>query len=220
MSNLLVHPTKPDAQGRVQSITPQSAGWTYVGFEVYRLAKRKERDAARPAIARPASSCCRARRACSSGAFRLRDHRRTHFAVRGRYLVGLCSRDGCMDIGRGDAIAKLRCARRPARRQIAAARDHAEGGRAGTARRRHQHALCPQHPARRPSRAESLLVVEVITPRRPLVELSAAQARPRRAAGGVLSGRDLLSPPQSAAGLRPAARLYRRPLARRDDGGG
>lgn len=37
MSELLVHPSKPDAQGRIHSVTPQSAGWTYVGFDVYRL---------------------------------------------------------------------------------------------------------------------------------------------------------------------------------------
>ncbi|MCP8937687.1 5-deoxy-glucuronate isomerase [Alsobacter sp. SYSU M60028] len=38
MPNLLVHPARPDAAGRVHAITPQSAGWTYVGFEVYDLA--------------------------------------------------------------------------------------------------------------------------------------------------------------------------------------
>jgi len=36
-SNLLVHPTAPDAEGAMHRITPQSAGWTYVGFETYRL---------------------------------------------------------------------------------------------------------------------------------------------------------------------------------------
>jgi 5-deoxy-glucuronate isomerase len=39
MSELLVHPSQPDAQGRIHSVTPQSAGWTYVGFDVYRLKK-------------------------------------------------------------------------------------------------------------------------------------------------------------------------------------
>jgi 5-deoxy-glucuronate isomerase len=38
MSRLLIKPSIPDAEGRVQCITPQSAGWKYVGFEVYRLA--------------------------------------------------------------------------------------------------------------------------------------------------------------------------------------
>src|SRR4051794_19676810 len=37
MSKLLVKPSPPDARGRVHSITPASAGWTYVGFDVYRL---------------------------------------------------------------------------------------------------------------------------------------------------------------------------------------
>ncbi len=66
----------------------------------------------------------------------------------------------------------------------------------------------------------SLLVVEVITPGgtpRPIRRTSTtsddlpAESYP---------GGNLLSPPQPAAGLCLAARLYRRPLAGRDDGGG
>lgn len=38
MSNLIVKPSPPDAEGRILRVTPQSAGWHYVGFEVYRLA--------------------------------------------------------------------------------------------------------------------------------------------------------------------------------------
>ena len=38
MPNLLIHPTLPDAQGVVQRITPASAGWGYVGFEARDLA--------------------------------------------------------------------------------------------------------------------------------------------------------------------------------------
>ena len=38
MSNLLVRSVPPAADGRVLSVTPESAGWSYVGFEVYRLA--------------------------------------------------------------------------------------------------------------------------------------------------------------------------------------
>ena len=37
MSNLLFKPSKPDEHGRIHPITPESDGWTYVGFEVYRL---------------------------------------------------------------------------------------------------------------------------------------------------------------------------------------
>ena len=36
--NLRVRPTAPDAGGRVIDITPQSAGWGHVGFEVRRIA--------------------------------------------------------------------------------------------------------------------------------------------------------------------------------------
>ncbi len=36
--SLRVRPTTPDAEGRIIAITPESAGWKYVGFEVRRLA--------------------------------------------------------------------------------------------------------------------------------------------------------------------------------------
>lgn len=40
MVNLIVPPRPaPDSDGCVLSITPQSAGWDYIGFEVYRLAQ-------------------------------------------------------------------------------------------------------------------------------------------------------------------------------------
>jgi len=37
MSHLLSRPQQPDAQGCIQQITPESANWKYVGFEVYKL---------------------------------------------------------------------------------------------------------------------------------------------------------------------------------------
>jgi 5-deoxy-glucuronate isomerase len=37
MSKLLVRPSEPDAEGCVIRVTPESAGWRYVGLEVYRL---------------------------------------------------------------------------------------------------------------------------------------------------------------------------------------
>jgi 5-deoxy-glucuronate isomerase len=39
---LRVRPTAPDAEGRVLAITPASAGWKYVGFEVRRLTAGQE----------------------------------------------------------------------------------------------------------------------------------------------------------------------------------
>jgi 5-deoxy-glucuronate isomerase len=37
MTSLLRRPSAPDADGRVHHVTPQNAGWTYVGFEVFGL---------------------------------------------------------------------------------------------------------------------------------------------------------------------------------------
>jgi 5-deoxy-glucuronate isomerase len=37
MPNLLLKPSAPDAEGRIHAVTPASAGWTYVGVEVFRL---------------------------------------------------------------------------------------------------------------------------------------------------------------------------------------
>jgi len=37
MSKLIVPSQHPDAEGKVLSITPQSAGWQYIGLDVYRL---------------------------------------------------------------------------------------------------------------------------------------------------------------------------------------
>ena len=39
MSRLLVRPGRPGADGTVLKVTPESAGWTYVGFEILRLEK-------------------------------------------------------------------------------------------------------------------------------------------------------------------------------------
>ncbi len=45
-SPLLVRPSAPDGDGRIHAVTPASAGWTYTGFEVYDLApgQRLQRD--------------------------------------------------------------------------------------------------------------------------------------------------------------------------------
>ena len=38
MSKLLVKPSQPDANGRIHDVTPETAGWSHVGFAVHRLA--------------------------------------------------------------------------------------------------------------------------------------------------------------------------------------
>ncbi|BCQ42785.1 hypothetical protein ERHA55_03120 [Erwinia rhapontici] len=37
--SLLSKVKQPDAQGRIQHVTPESAGWRYVGFDAYQLKK-------------------------------------------------------------------------------------------------------------------------------------------------------------------------------------
>jgi len=39
MSKLLLEPERPDRDGKILSVTPESAGWKYVGFDVYELKK-------------------------------------------------------------------------------------------------------------------------------------------------------------------------------------
>jgi len=44
MANLLVKAKKPGPDGLALSVTPESAGWKYVGFQVYRRAAGQELD--------------------------------------------------------------------------------------------------------------------------------------------------------------------------------
>jgi len=44
MANLLVKAKNPGADGLALSVTPESAGWKYVGFQVYRRAADQELD--------------------------------------------------------------------------------------------------------------------------------------------------------------------------------
>ena len=37
MSKLLIKPFEPDTDKRTIHVSPQTAGWTYVGFDLYRL---------------------------------------------------------------------------------------------------------------------------------------------------------------------------------------
>ncbi|HZG60976.1 MAG TPA: 5-deoxy-glucuronate isomerase [Anoxybacillus sp.] len=39
MSDLIISSGRPDEKGKILSVTPESAGWRYVGFEVYTLEK-------------------------------------------------------------------------------------------------------------------------------------------------------------------------------------
>ena len=42
MSKLLIKPHEADENGNIINITPELARWTYVGFQVYVLQKKKK----------------------------------------------------------------------------------------------------------------------------------------------------------------------------------
>jgi hypothetical protein len=48
MSKLLVRAHAPDADGSILEVTPQSAGWTHVGFQVVKLAAGETYDGSEP----------------------------------------------------------------------------------------------------------------------------------------------------------------------------
>jgi 5-deoxy-glucuronate isomerase len=48
MSRLLIHPQPAGAEGRIHAISPESAGWQYVGFEVFRLSAGQRHSLAIP----------------------------------------------------------------------------------------------------------------------------------------------------------------------------
>ena len=113
-------------------------------------------------------------------------------------------------------------------RRLLGARQPANSSRGSSRRRRSARKcaarapMCAMSPTSCPKRktAESLLVVEVITPGGHTSSYPPHKHDQRRSAARVAARGDLLSPPQPAPGLRLPARLYRRPLARRGDGGG
>ncbi len=44
--SLISKAQQPDSSGRIQHVTPQSAGWEYVGFAAYLLKAGRDADAA------------------------------------------------------------------------------------------------------------------------------------------------------------------------------
>ena len=89
MSKLLVKADK--GHGRVAHVTPESAGWTYVGFDLHRL-KPGETRLGRDRRARGLPGL---RHRQGQGAGRRqgsRPARRAHVALRGQAVVGLCAR--------------------------------------------------------------------------------------------------------------------------------
>ena len=196
-------------------VTPQSAGWSYVGFAAYRLAaggsdQRRDCAGAEAVHRRPE------RQGDDRGERpELARHRRSRQRVRrSRAVCGLSA-----------AAARPRASSRtPRPRSASAARPAAAGPPArliepGSMKRfkrgegsntRYVCDILPQTEPRGASAAGRSRHAG-----RALVELSAAQARHRQPARRKLAGGNLLSPAEAGAGFRVPARLYRRPLDRR-----
>ena len=170
-SHLLVHPSAPDAEGRVHAVTPESASWTYVGFDVFDLAGEGT-------LARETGD----REVCIvlvSGRARVMagDHDFGVIGQRSSVFEGLpwsvyvpagshyrVIAEGACEIAVCSAPAK---GQRPA--LLIAPADVKEETRGKGSNVRHVRNILADFD----DRAESLLVVEVVHPGRQLVELSA-----------------------------------------------
>ena len=139
------------APGRVIDVTPQSAGWTYVGFDLHRLkagdrvaAETGDREVCLVFVTGKGRSSPAARTsACSASGLS------PSKASRGRSMC----RPAPTRRSRPQAISNWPSARRPARRRLPARRDRPGRSRPGNPRQGHQHPLRHQHPARdQPSR--------------------------------------------------------------------
>ena len=206
MADLLRKPF--GTHGKVHQITPESAGWRYVGFALYRLRAGETAAEAtgdrevilvmvegkaritggRPGLGRSGRADERLREdpaalPLPAERHRLEGHRRDRLRARGLLGAGQGRARGAPD--------------RPGR-------DHADRARQG-----HQHAPHQQHRdgerglRRQPAGDRGLHA------RRPLVVLPQPPPRRGRLPAHHLSRRDLLSPAEPGLGLRHPAGLYR-----------
>ena len=205
MSKLLVKPK--GKSGRVSHVTPASAGWTYVGFDLHRLkpgetisADTGDREVCLVFVTGKGKVLAGGKQLGSLGGRTTPFEGKpaavyvpqgSHWAVTAEsdLELAVCSAPG---LGGGLPV-----------RVIAPDRIGQQVRGKGTNTRYVTNILPEDEPA------DSLLVVEVITPGGHTLELPAAQARPGRSACRILSRGDLLPPSQPAAGLCLPARLHR-----------
>ena len=160
MTSLLVRAQPADRDGCVMRITPESAGWRYVGFEVYRLepgARLRREIAGRETCIVVIDGLCDIR--CEAGEWGAGRRTPFHLAPSGAYLppgtaFEIAARTGSVDVALCYAPAKVGA---PAR-GIGPADTRLEIRGSGVMERRIHHILMED------AAAESLLVTEVITP--------------------------------------------------------
>jgi 5-deoxy-glucuronate isomerase len=162
MSKLLIQSTAPDAAGRVLNITPENAGWRHIGFQVHRLKPgqivpggTKEREACLVVLAGSADIVIDGERFADIG------QRASVFDDAAPGAVYAPAGSSYSVTARGDVeLAVCSAPGKPGRfpRAIAAAEMSKEVRGAGT-NTRYVRNILPQT-----KQADSLLVVEVITP--------------------------------------------------------
>ena len=162
MTSLLVRPQAADHDGRVLNITPDSARWRYVGFEVYRVtagARLRRENAGRETCVVVLGGSCDIR--SEAGEWTDVGARATPFdgPPAGAYLppgmaFEIVARSAAVDLAVGHAPAK----RGAAARVIRPGDARLEIRGSGATERRIHHILMED------AAAESLLVTEVVTP--------------------------------------------------------
>ena len=214
-SKLLVHPPR-GADGVGHRITPASAGWEYVGFETRTLkqgAKSKLDTGGEEVCVVILSGKARVTTdGFDSGAIGERanvfdglpwsvylpPHSAATIEAASDCELALCS---------APASGKFKA-------RVIKPDDVGTLTRGTGTNARHVRNVLPED-----AEAESVLVVEVITPGGNWSSYPPHKHDRDALPDESLSGGDLLSPPEARPGLRFPARLHRRPLARRDAGG-
>ena len=218
MANLKIRPSDArHSKGRTIHVTPASAGWTYVGFDLCRL---KPGESARGSD-REREVCLvlvsgRAAIGADGQYYGMIGERMSPFEGKPWSVYVPAGGDWMVTAATDVELAVCSSPGMPgshAARVIAPEGLHQETRGKGSNVRHVTNILPEWEPADEPARRRGDHA------RRQHLLLSAAQARHRQSAARVAARGGLLPPPQPAAGLCLPARLHRRPLARRDDDG-
>jgi hypothetical protein len=214
MSKLLVRSHAPDADGSILEVTPESAGWTHVGFQVVKLAAGETYDGSEPS-----------RETCvvvMSGTAEVSAEGASFGKIGGRASVFEDRAPGAVYVPATapfsvTAVTDIELAlctapgRPGGQARLIAEGDMPREVRGKGTNVRHVRNILPET-----ATADGLLVVEVITPGGHWSSYPPHKHDTADRGRGDGAGGDLLSPPEPAAGLRLPARLHRRSQPGRD----
>ena len=215
--HLLRRAAAPGLDGLVCGVDPESAGWDWTTFHVYRLRAGPARDAPRGRDGAPRSSSSRVTRPSRWGTATSASRARATSVFDGPPPPIVLVEPGL-------AVEIVADTERPRRRRGCpgrprpADRAHRRRRHPGRGPRGGQHGPAHPPPAAAVRRGRPPHRLRGLHPGRQLVELPAAQARHGEPAGrGAPRGALLLQVREAGAGLRIRARLHAGPLARRGD---